>query len=234
MRVKWLLMAWVSFVVLLVGSLGLLAYYNFRPKSEHCLLTFGPEEKLKVWLTVRNDRFFLDPSGGKSPGRGEDHGTIYQFRKLSIADPDGETTYHVTGMNVYDDTSTQPPGRRLLVNVDVQGKLNFRQYADVHLHADANQANVAHFNGQLAIHPRSIFWKIPPDAKLVRGEKPAEIGAYVGTMDAQRGCWVVVRCEDAGTYTFGVGNYPYAMVEFPGRTPNDPPITQRYELDKFC
>jgi hypothetical protein len=53
-------------------------------------------------------------------------------------------------------------------------------------------------------------------------------------MDAEHGCWVVVRTHKGEESAFAKDVIPAVDVEFPPATPGGKPITKRYSLDKFC
>ena len=81
---------------------------------------------------------------------------------------------------------------------------------------------------------RTINWKLPPKLALHTGDNPADLNATLGTMDAERGCWVVVNTHNGESSAFPEGVFPVVDVEFPPKSPGDPPVKRRYPLDKFC
>src|SRR5438128_11335722 len=103
---------------------------------------------------------------------------------------------------------------------------------------EPEKARLAHYHGPLTAGPVTISWKRPPKIGLRRGDKPTDLAALVGTMDADKGCWVVVRSEVAVKQpafrmepAFPKGIHPYVDVEFPGKEPGAPSIKKRYPLD---
>jgi len=99
----------------------------------------------------------------------------------------------------------------------------------------SEKAPMAHFHGPLTIEPRKTYWKLPDDVTLQHGDKPSDLYANIGTMDAKRGCWVVVRTQDQkGSSVFAAGATPSVHVEFPPKKPGDPPIKRHYELKDVC
>jgi len=115
-----------------------------------------------------------------------------------------------------------PTGRtRLAVSVDIQGPGAYQQYGEV-AEITPDLAPCAHFDG-----PLTVQWHLPPGG-LQRGNEPTDIRVSIGTVDKQKGCMVGV--EPA----FPNGVYPFVDVEFPPKNEADPPIRQRYPLDKFC
>jgi hypothetical protein len=96
---------------------------------------------------------------------------------------------------------------------------------------------LAHFHGPLKVLSVQINWQLPPNLALRRGDKPTDLRAYVGTLDAAKGCWVVVQAEDRsrpGMPFFPQGVHPIAEVEFPSQSLGAPPIKRFYRLDKTC
>jgi hypothetical protein len=220
---------------LLLAALAVGAWYFWvRPAAEYGLLVFGPEGRVRVWVTVEGDRITLERQDdpGRPPG-------VWRFaqlddcRDVEIADPDGQTRYLLTHLCSCRDASS--PRHSLLVNVDIKGAFAYRQYADMELVRQPSQARRAHFHGPLAVGPRTIMWKVPPELALQTGDKPTELGAIIGTMDAERGCWVAVCTHhDGGQSAFPGGVAPVVDVEFPPKEPGGPPVKRRYSLDKFC
>src|SRR5262249_1549636 len=94
---------------------------------------------------------------------------------------------------------------------------------------------LAHFHGPLTVEASTINWKLPPNLSLHRGTKPTDLRAHVGTMDAQKRCWVVVRTHDSKSHlVFPQGVHPFVDVEFPSKAKTDPPIKRRYPLADVC
>jgi hypothetical protein len=87
----------------------------------------------------------------------------------------------------------------------------------------------------LTAGPRTISWKVPPELGLKRGDKPTDLPAMVGTMDTDKGCWVVIRSQSSNNEPpFPKGIYPYVDVEFPAKKAGAASIKKRYPLDQFC
>jgi hypothetical protein len=203
-----------------------------RSNPQYCLLLFGPEARLRVWVIVDGQTVSIDRDGGDLPRKGERVGRLAGWQAIEIPDPDGVTRYVLTDVGDYEEDD--PSQRGLIVNVDVKGPVEYRQYCDVRMADQPQAAAVAHFHGPLTAGPRTILWKLPPKLALVRGDKPTDLPANVGTMDAARGCWVVVRTHNGESSAFPDGVFPVVDVEFPSKGPGDPPVKRRYPLDKFC
>jgi hypothetical protein len=219
--------------VLAVALLGSGAWF-LHPQShpQYCLLLFGPEARLRVWVILDDDAVSIDPDGGDFSHRGKRLGALADCTGIEIPDPDGQTRYIITGMR--DREEGDPPQRRLIVDVDVKGPLEYRQYCDVGMVGQPEAAAIAHFHGPLMVSPKTIMWKLPPKLALAKGEQPTDLPANIGTMDDARGCWVVVRTHKGNSAVFPDGVFPVVDVEFPSKVPGDPPVKRRYPLDTFC
>jgi hypothetical protein len=81
---------------------------------------------------------------------------------------------------------------------------------------------------------RTINWKLPPELALHTGDTPTDLNATLGTMDAERGCWVVVRSEPEDGFGPLRDVHPAVEVEFPAKALGGLAIKQRYMLEKRC
>jgi hypothetical protein len=204
-----------------------------RTKPMYALLLFGPEARLRVWAVLDGETLYLDRDGdGDLTGPGERFEKYADCKDIELADPDGQTRYVITGVGVYRDRESSAP--QLMVNVDVKGPIEYQQYCDAAMKETPREAPIAHFHGPLTIGPRTLAWKVPPKLSLVRGEKPTELYALIGTMSADHGCWVVVRTHRGEESAFPEGVVSKVEVEFPSKSPDAPPVKRRYALDKFC
>jgi hypothetical protein len=81
-----------------------------------------------------------------------------------------------------------------------------------------------------------IAGKLPAGLALQRGTKPTELRVNIGTINADKGCWVVVCTEDDQRTqpAFPEGVHPFVDVEFPPRQAGGPPVKRRYPLDHIC
>jgi hypothetical protein len=118
--------------------------------------------------------------------------------------------------------------------VDVKGPVEYRQYCDARMSDDPRKAPIAHYHGPLTIGPRTVDWKVPSDLVLRAGDNPTTLQAAVGTMDADHGCWVVVRSAAGEKHDLPKDLHPAAEVTFPRKWAGDPPVTKRYLLDQRC
>jgi hypothetical protein len=214
-----------------IGGGALLEYLVAEP--QYCWLAFGSEAKTRVLLTFKGDALFIDREAeGNLKGAHKRVTSWWDYKdvkEVTITDPDGATTYVISRIS--------PARDRRMVWVDIRGPLKYQQYCDIGLSDDPEKAPVAHFHGPLTVQAVQIKWQLPPGLALRRGEKPTQLSANVGTLDAAKGCWVVVQSEAQvrpGTPFFPKGVHPIAEVEFPSQSPSSPPIKRRYPLDKFC
>jgi hypothetical protein len=75
---------------------------------------------------------------------------------------------------------------------------------------------------------------VPKDLALVTGDKPTDLSGHAGTMNAEHGCWVVVRSQDGDKSAFPKGAFPVVDVEFPPKAPGAAAVRKRYVLEQFC
>jgi hypothetical protein len=229
MKKKWLLP--LAALGLLVG-VGVYLHAGTKPK--YAWLVFGSEGKLRVQVCLEGDAVTLEQfADGKPTGRKDHFKSSSDCADLAIPDPDGKTSYVITRMSDRVDKPDAPT--QLMVNVDIKGPVEYRQYCDIEMKEDPEKARVAHFHGPLTAGPATIYWKVPPKLALRRGDKPTDLPALVGTMDADKGCWVAIRSHGANNEpAFPKGIYPYVDVEFPAKEAGAPSIKKRYPLDQFC
>ena len=223
----------VALSIVLLAGIGA-ALLFFHPKPQYCVLAFGPKANLRVLVCLKGKRVYIDRNGdGEFTGPQERFSNVEDCRDVMFADPDGNTSYIITQMDPLKDKDS--PRKSLIVDVDIKGPLEYEQYCDVELTDSRARARVAHFHGLLTVEARKILWKLPPKLALHRGDKPTRIVANVGTMNAENGCWVVVRTMEGKDHpTFPEGVHPFVDVEFPPRNNDDPPLKRRYPLDGFC
>jgi hypothetical protein len=218
--------------VVLLAGIG--AYFSDnRSKPGYGWLIFGPDAKVRVLVCVDGEALSLtEYTNGQPTGRKESFSHLQDIKEVAVADPDGKTSYVITGMS----RITVKKPTELMVNVHIKGPINYRQYCDLTAMAgDPEAAPLAHFHGPLAVEASTINWKIPPNLSLQRGNKPTDLRAHVGTMDAQKRCWVVVVSHDGKNHpAFPQSVHPFVDVEFPSKNKAAPSIKRRYPLAEFC
>jgi hypothetical protein len=196
----------------------------YKGKPKYCLLVFGPEAKTKIWVVLDGTTLYVDRDGDgdlTDPGeRFPDDGK--ELKEFEVAGRGGKVRYKVTSIGVH---RSEKEGRVfLMASVEVVGK--FRQYCDLTPSETLREAPIAHFDGPLRLGLREMNWS--PVQKLVRGGKPGDVFAWVGTFDRANGCWVVVRSD------LPEGLHPVAEVEFPPARPGAKPVRERHELKERC
>jgi hypothetical protein len=176
---------------------------------QYALLLFGPTAR-RVWLVIDGDTAYIDRnSNGDLTDQKErfDNATDGSRQLfIEISDPDGKSSCVIANLQVHSDPNSPRP-TVVSVNVIVFGVVQFKQYCFIDL-ADAPQRAVpAHFDGPLTIGPATVEGKPDPSLKLLAGNS-ADLRAIVGT--------------------------PIADIEFPAKADGQPPVRQRYLLDKCC
>jgi hypothetical protein len=230
------------FVLAATVALSVLGGYTLSARlratdPRYAWLVFGPAAKVRVLATVAGDTITLQQFAGERPvGRKEQFKDRGQPLEIAFPDPDGVASYAIKKC------ASPPTGaeRRgtpteLFVNVDVNGPVQYGQYNDITLAPAVSTARVSHFHGPLTIERFTFEGEVSSDLALHRGATGTDLRVYIGTMDAKRGCWVVVKSHEAADKClFQDGVRPFADVEFPSIKAGDPPIKRRYALDRFC
>jgi hypothetical protein len=207
------------------------AYQSKSPK--YALLVFGREATIRVWVVSDGKTVYLDRNGnGDLTAKGKRFPTYADCKDIEIADPDGKTRYVITGMGAFKDG--EPAKTQLMVDVEIKGPIRYRQYCDAAMGDSPHNAPIAHFHGPLTMGPKTISWKLPPKLVLVSGERPVDLPGNVGTMNAEYGCWVVVRSHSGQDGAFPKDVFPVVDVEFSPKTPGGPAVKKRYPLAEFC
>ena len=220
-------------VLLLIG-MG--AFFFASPdKPQYAWLLFGKNAEARVLICLNGKAVSLEHyANGRPTGRKDLFRNDSECNNVLIADPDGETSYVITRLRQFE----VPAGAHaeLMIYVEIRGPITYREYANIEEMADDPEAApLSHFHGPLTVEVRKTNFKIHPGLALQRGHKPTDLSAVVGTMDAQKGCWVVVSSQgDDNGRTFPEGTHPVVDVEFPSGNEGDPPIRRRYPLDRVC
>lgn len=231
----------LAFVPLLGCAFGLPALLadNAKPaKPEYCWLHFGPKAEVWVLARLEGEAVTLEHyAAGKPTGRKEQFADRAKFRDVSIKDPDGKTSYVITGLNGPVVQAGKPTF--LMADVDIKGPVAYRQYCHAEIAAAPDKAPIAHFHGPLTIQAEMTNGELPHDLTFRHGGIASHVRAFVGTIDRKKGCWVLVRSGvDAGQSgkfpDFPKGIHPVVDIEFPPKKPGDEPVKRRYELNDFC
>jgi hypothetical protein len=223
----------VALFTVIAGSV--VAFLLLPAKPEYCWLVFGPNANLRVLVRLQGSKVYMDRDGDGQFTRPEESlGRIDECRDIAIAGSDGLGSCTIAQIALVAD-ERRPSRKSLLVDVDIHGLIAYRQYCDVELASTPQSAKVAHFHGPLTVEARKILWILPSDLKLQRGDEPTKVQVVIGTMDAEQGCWVVVRTQaKKDEPVFPKGVHPVVDVEFQPKHQGAPPITRRYALDEPC
>jgi hypothetical protein len=200
------------------------------PAGGQAMLHFGhgPKAALKCLVIVNDNEIRFDANGdGKFTA--SEICKLREWKKIELADPDGKTRYLINSISPYKEKTTT----RVMANVEIKGSLAYRQYCDLGMVGDRQKPFVAHFHGPLAAYPRTMNWELPAAVNIKKGETPSDVYLVVGTMDADRGCWVVVNSHIGDKCQFG-DLRPEVEIEFPVKTVGEVPLKKRYTLEKFC
>lgn len=229
--VKTRIFAGITLAALLLGETVSLRQEAYE--VHFCRLVFGKSGQSQVLVSVHGDRLVLLQVEHGRHIRFWHFASIEECRSVEIVGADGTATYVITAVSRLLDKRT---GRNsLMVSVDVNGPLAYRQYCDVEIVPDDRQMRVAHFDGPLAVGPSTVNWKVPANLSLQTGERPTELRAVIGTIDEDKGCWVVVRTpvQNDRSYFHPVAS-PIVEIDFPPKRTDEPMIHRRYALDQFC
>jgi hypothetical protein len=216
---------------------------EYKGKPQYALLVFGPEAKTRVWVVQDGETLYVDRNGdGDLTGKDErftlgfpigktGHGYL-QDCKIKVRNMDTKTRYVFRAIKSYAHPTYDKAdaGRHLVVYVDIEGRVAYRQYCSAELAERPDKAAISHFHGPLMIEPRMTGWKLPREwSRLPIGDSPSDISAVVGTMDAEHDCWVVVCSDDLPKDL-----HPVMEVEYPAKKAGDAPIKQCYEFKERC
>jgi len=224
---NWLIILFLTAVVV-VGGIVLWPTAGPESRIKYCRVLFGPNAETEVLLGVSSDRLLVyrDAKSHDSPEQ-------YKLKNSQIVFAGvGDTVYTITGASLYTDENS-PERESVMLNVDISGESQFKQYCDVALSESKEALKYAHFDGPLTIGPATINWEISESFRLVAGDKPSDLRVAIGTLDKQAGCWVVVRTHEGEEPVFPDGVHPALEVEYVSKTSGEP-IQEQYFLDQFC
>jgi hypothetical protein len=200
-------------------------------------VVFGPDAGVKVLVGVQDQGrlFFVDRDGdGDFDGPEERFENPTGVNGVSFKSTDGSRTYKLISLSHYEVENH----RGLFLEVEVQGPVSYRQYADVPLNRWRSTSQRAHLDGPLAIDVQRISWKLPENLALKRGDKPTDLRVTIGTFDERTRSWAVVRVMDVhekqSICLFPDDVRPVVDVEYPPKTPSAPAVKRRYVLEEFC
>ncbi len=120
--------------------------------THSCWLAFGPKGKVRVLMRLKGNEVAVDRDGdGKFDSKGERFASEKDCKKVVIADPDGKTSYVITGVHVL---HVVPPDKFVSVRVNIRGKApSYAQESLVKMENRPNDAPQAQFYGPLTVSP---------------------------------------------------------------------------------
>jgi hypothetical protein len=229
---------------LVTASALMLATTTAAPEPSYCWLTFGPEAKVRVFVRYDGEAIsFERHDKGKATGPVERFAQLKDFKPVTIADPDGKTSYVIQA--VFNIDYVEDLGRGLAVDVEVRGPIGYWQGAHIRLNEQTDKATTVAFHSSLTIGHYE-YAKATPDLKLewkahnipplVIGDKPAKLNTQVHNRHPNPDCHVVVEStDDTGVKSrFPKDVRPVAEVEFPPAKPGGAVVRRRYVLDQVC
>jgi hypothetical protein len=215
-----------AIVAMLVLAVSAYAAWQFLVTPKYGWLVFGPEGKVRMLLRADGDAASIDLNRN---GRFDAAEHLKASPTRSIPVSDGKTSYVISGIGHYANGGS----RNVTVTVDVKGPPEFRQLGDLSLSRSRASAPIAHFNGPLKIEPQTLYWELPPDLALRRGDKGTDMRVNIGTIRKADRCWTMVYTQDRTNAFFPTNVFPWVDVEFPSMKGGSP-ILVRYPLDKVC
>jgi hypothetical protein len=180
----------------------------YQTKPQYCLLVFGPEARLHVWVVLDGDVLYVDRNGngdltepGKRIARSKQRTDVVAFEDIQITEPPHSVSYKFT---VY----ASPKDRHNNV-IWVVGKL--LQYGTDLFSDRREEAPVLHFGGPLSMGLAS-------DAHL-RGGGEAEFRVQIGTPGwSKEGVrWALVTYNNA---CIPLKAQPLVEIEYPSVNAN--------------
>ncbi len=239
-KIKYFLLIVFGLIALAYAGVFGYHYYHYRvaysinepvwlgPKVQYCRLVFGPEGRVRMLVRRNGDGIAIDADENGSFGWSERFSNAKDCKGIVIADPDGETSYRITEVQLV--RSNKEPWSKCQITLEIQRPLNYTQAGNVDMSEQSEGAPEIHFNsGSLS------FYDAPDPCLLGRilqkeGDKNYRLCLTV-TLGTSNVC---VPGIVNGKRTFPKGVCPVAEIEFPPGNPGDPPIKKQYALDEFC
>jgi RNA polymerase sigma factor (sigma-70 family) len=124
-----------------------------KSDPHYCWLVFGPKGKVRALVRIDGEEVCIDRDGdGKFDGKGERFKSEKDCKDVVIADPDGKTSYVITGVH---DLHVVPPDKFLEVRVRIRGPLSYPQVGIIQMGGKPKGAPEAHFHGPLTVAPKA-------------------------------------------------------------------------------
>jgi len=212
----------------------------YKSKPKYCLLVFGPEAKVRVWLVLDGDTLYVDRNRngdltepGKSTKPADTNTDPASFKPITILGPDGKTEekldFALYGWFDYKEgkeTSQFSPS----VSVWWKGRW-FGAWGDetgpVVWGTRPQDAPILHIDGPLQMG----FESLAEHAFRRQGDGKLELSVGVGTKGLGKGAFVHL-CYSNNAIPNDV--YPSAVLEFPNKVPGGPPIRVRAAIKQRC
>jgi hypothetical protein len=205
----------------------------YKSRPSYCLLLFGPDAAVGVWVVLDGDDVYIDRNAdgdltNDGPPVSARLAQVGEFKPFEVTDKASGSRYRVQGLSVHQRAERDLPV--LSVRVEVAGK--YEQYSSATLAGDRDKAPLSHFGGPL----RLVVGRGTPRA-LVAGPAPTDLFVLIGTIDEAAGCWVVVRSEaPVRDRRRGIPAdlHPVAEVEYLPDRPGATSVRERYALAERC
>jgi hypothetical protein len=201
---------------------------TYQSKPQYCLLVFGPDARMKVWLVFDGGVLYVDRKGNgdlteegnrvelrascqRTAASGEQFHELY-YVIGNIAEKDGFVPY--TDLTVTVDVLH----KRLKIGINGKCKQNAEPIPG---DCPAN-APVIHFDGPLTMD-------LCKDSVLAHSDKLTAISATVGTPGLGSNAFA-----NRGYDGVPIGVHPIAEIEFPNKNEGGEPFRTRVSLDQRC
>jgi hypothetical protein len=202
----------------------------YRSKPQYCLLVFGPEAKIRVWIVLDGDVAYIDRNAN---GDLTENGNRLEVKRENAKD-------RVTSLGTITTSGGTESYRILYLDREqiwIEVRDGFDQYAPLSYADRPQDAPVFHFDGPLAMMPS------PADIKngLIRGKPDNLFRVLIGTRTSEKGV-VFVECDQsypdkklrAPSRGLPKNVHPVVTIEFPGTSHPEKPITCTYTFDRRC
>ncbi|MCI0639440.1 MAG: hypothetical protein L0Y72_02020 [Gemmataceae bacterium] len=148
-------------------------------KQEYCLLVFGPEAKLHVWLVLDGNTLYVDRNGNgdlTDPGERVGIGIHGSFPAGDIDDPIGKSKH--VDLVVF-------PLRKNPATIDIRSAGNYRQTCYPKYGSRPSEAPIIHFNGPVTLKMHKVHERLSKfgigKAGILRRDREAHVEGYLGT-----------------------------------------------------
>jgi hypothetical protein len=231
---------------------------TYRSKPKYCLLVFGPEARVRVWLVLDGDTLYVDRNGngdlteagerltgGKGDGTEDGeymftlgdiqdgtliHKAFVQVRKLDFLAARDE---HVKAMLT---KNPKAQGYAILIEMEMPGRKGTGVGGRVRQTAAFLDVNgVLQFADRPQEAPIIHFggpWQVtlcgPPQTLTVGRERDVVLG--VGTPGLGAGSTAYI--DYGGVIPENL--FPTVEITYPPKKPGEPPVRERYELKRRC